>query len=1103
MRVNVLGATEVWLDGRPVELGALKPRSLVAALALSGGRAVSPDTLADLVWGEQPPDGVAGTLQAYVSGLRRALEPGRAPRTPPTVLVTVPPGYALRLADDAVDAVRFAAQVNGVRRRLGRRAHAWDPVTSDPGDASALLAELDETLALWRGEPYLDLGDAPSAVAERTRLDELRMVALEDRAALGLAMGDHGTVAAELEALTTAHPVREQLWGLRAVALARAGRQAEALEVLGEVRRVLDEELGLEPSAPLQELQTALLRQDPDLVGSPARRAPVARATAPAPSAAGAAWPLVGRDAQLATLVGRLVEATGGTPAFAAVTGDPGIGKSRLCAELVAVAHEQGVRVVVGRCSQDDGAPPLWPWQQVLTTLGADLDAGVADEGAEFRTWEAIVRRVHDAARAEPLVVVLDDLHWADTASLRVLRLLLETVHDGRIMLLGTWRPHPEPTGALADVAEALARRHAARVSLTGLGVDDVARIVEAVAQVHASGAQAGALTSRTDGNPFFLVEYARLARESGDLAGLLDGADPPTAVGDVLSRRLDRLPDESRRVVAWAAVTGREFELEVLAEAAALSEDAVLDALDPALAAGLVREPRAGGFVFAHALVRDAAYAALGPTRQARAHAAVAAALDHRLGRATEAARHWLDAGPAHAARAWRAAEEAAAEARAVHAYEPAAGLLSSALDRLDDDPTSSDEDRYRLLMALADAHRWQGAWVPLGAVVHDALTVAQRIDDVRLVARAASNLALGAFWQTAGYAEVNTALVDALRVVLARLPDTDDELRCRAMLALGAELYYAAPLAERLELIEEALAMARRIGDEQLVVDALEVAFVACWTTATKELRLSWATEALATAERLGAERSFVTAATQRAVVLSELGRGPEMAEAISLVKEETDRLHLDFARLVVEALDLSWDAMRGDFGAAEAGFAAVEEIAGRVPIHNADYALAGALVSIRLWQDRRAEVLPLFEMLGPGPMPITSIYLLTMLREGLVDRAREAYSRLDVDLSRDDWYAPVNWAGAAEVAVGLGDAQLGATAYTLLEPYAGHAICAGSGLALGPVDAFLACAAAATGDRDAATRHADTAAALLREWDLPLCAGWFDGLRRTHNF
>ena len=131
MRVNVLGATEVWLDGRPVDLGALKPRSVVAALALSGGRAVSPDTLADLVWGEQPPDGVAGTLQAYVSGLRRALEPGRAPRTPPTVLVTVPPGYALRLDDDAIDAVRFAAQVNGVRRRLGRRAHAWDPVASD------------------------------------------------------------------------------------------------------------------------------------------------------------------------------------------------------------------------------------------------------------------------------------------------------------------------------------------------------------------------------------------------------------------------------------------------------------------------------------------------------------------------------------------------------------------------------------------------------------------------------------------------------------------------------------------------------------------------------------------------------------------------------------------------------------------------------------------------------------------------------------------------------------------------------------------------------------------------------------------------------------
>ena len=148
----------------------------------------------------------------------------------------------------------------------------------------------------------------------------------------------------------------------------------------------------------------------------------------------------------------------------------------------------RGARLLVGRCSQDDGAPPLWPWQQVLRGLGADLDVGDGeDEGAEFRTWEAVVATRPRLRRGdETLVVVLDDLHWADVPTLRVLRLLIETVESGRLLVLATWRTHPEPTGALADAAESLARRHAARLELTGLSAADAATVVEAVAEVDA-----------------------------------------------------------------------------------------------------------------------------------------------------------------------------------------------------------------------------------------------------------------------------------------------------------------------------------------------------------------------------------------------------------------------------------------------------------------------------------------------------------------------------------------------------------------------------------------------------------------------------------------
>ena len=206
MRVSVLGATEVWRDDQRVSLGTRKRRALVAALALSGGRPVSVDALVDLLWADSPPDGVAGTLQVYVSGLRRALEPDRAPRAPATVLVTVAPGYALHLPDGALDAARFDRTVSDVHRRLGKPGSLWEPPALSGDELAATVHELDEALALWRGVPYVELEDAAAAVAERARLEELRSVALEDRAVAALALGDHGTVAAELEALTVGVP---------------------------------------------------------------------------------------------------------------------------------------------------------------------------------------------------------------------------------------------------------------------------------------------------------------------------------------------------------------------------------------------------------------------------------------------------------------------------------------------------------------------------------------------------------------------------------------------------------------------------------------------------------------------------------------------------------------------------------------------------------------------------------------------------------------------------------------------------------------------------------------------------------------------------------
>ena len=186
MEVAVLGPVRARLDGAEVDLGTPKQRALVSALALSAGRPVPVDTIVDLLWGDTPPAGVAGTLQAYVSGLRRVLEPDRERRAPATVLVTASPGYALRLDTGALDTERFEQAVDEQHRLVQLLAGSGPPVLSGD-ELGECVSRLDEAVGLWRGTPYAELDDAPAAVAERTRLEELRLVALEDRAVAGLA----------------------------------------------------------------------------------------------------------------------------------------------------------------------------------------------------------------------------------------------------------------------------------------------------------------------------------------------------------------------------------------------------------------------------------------------------------------------------------------------------------------------------------------------------------------------------------------------------------------------------------------------------------------------------------------------------------------------------------------------------------------------------------------------------------------------------------------------------------------------------------------------------------------------------------------------------
>ncbi|WP_299447388.1 BTAD domain-containing putative transcriptional regulator [uncultured Phycicoccus sp.] len=1116
MEVAVLGAVEVRAPGGPLDLGTPRQRSLLAALALSAGRPVPVDVLVDLLWGETPPPGVTTTLQAYVAGLRKVLEPDRPRRAPARVLVTAAPGYALRVPEAAQDSVRFDAAVREQHRRLS--GPLLDPPALGAEELEAAVAALDEALGWWRGTPFLELGEAAAAVAQRAHLEELRVVAHEDRAAALLALGRHGTTAAELEALTAQHPLRERLWALRVLALTRAGRQADALDALRQVRRLLDRELGIDPGAELRTLQNAVLRQDPALSWRPPPRA----SARPAPTTgepAGPAvhrradvapWPLLGRDHERAALLEALAAAADGRTRFAAVSGDPGIGKTRLSAELAEDARARGLRVAVGHCSQDEGAPPLHPWLEVLEGLGLEApDVAGAGPGDDFRAWDHVVRRVRQSTADGPVVVVIDDLHWADSASLRVLRLLADTTREAPLLGIVTWRDRPAPSGLLADVLESLTRAHALRLALGGLAADDVAGIVTAVTAQPTGVDDARRLRERTDGNPFLVVEYARTAAHpggagsaTGGLAGLLDDAGPPAAVQELLARRVERLPERTADVLRRAAVLGRHFDDTTLVALVGGVEDEVLEVLEPAVYEGLVREEGIGRFAFAHALVRDAVYTRLGPTRRARWHAVAAGALADQPGRESEEAHHWLAAGPRHAAQAWPAARRAARSAVSAHAHDEAVSLLRSALDAMTHDPASTARDRYDALMELVAASRWAARWDELTTTVEAAIAVAEELGDVERLARAAVATTEGVLWQSAPEGEAHPGVVAALRRALAELPAGDSPLRARCLLGLATETYYADPHDERRRLVDEALHMAARIGDPGLLMAAHQVGFMALLCGDPAHERLAHADEALAAARRAGDEQGALVSTTLRAVALSELGRTAELWPAVRRARAEALRLRVPFGELVLDNMVVPWLAMAGRWTECEEALTRLRAHV-HTGIHQAVEALEGAELGVAVWSGRPGEAADALATLLDGPFPLAATVAAYRWRAGDEDGARAVLAEHPVDVTPQMWLSPVNWAHAACLALYLGDPALAREVRHRLAPLSGHACTAGSGMASGPADAYLAFAAAACGDGADASALADAALAQCAQWEIPVFAEWFAGERARHGF
>ncbi|GAA4967463.1 hypothetical protein GCM10023205_35490 [Yinghuangia aomiensis] len=1164
--IRVLGSCAAERDGEAVPLGGRRQRAVLARLIAARGQVVSVDRLVDDLWQEAAPAQAVTSLQAYVSNLRRLLEPGRAPRTPAKLLVSSPPGYALHLPDGAVDAWRFERLLDEARA-----AHETDP--------HAAQRQLTEALELWQGPAYAEFADDPWAAAEVLRLAELRVVARELRVAAQLRGGDAALSVADAEILTRDEPLREEGWRLHALALWAAGRQADALATLRRARAVLADEVGLDPGPALVALEEAVLTQDAEVLrtatsagraagperpatrpprnGTPGSgsRAPATESAVPhavrnspeppaAPDRTPQASPpaaFLGRDTELRNFAAAADRALVAGPGFALLTGEAGLGKSallrRLGAHLATDEADPDWLVAVGRTTDAEGAPPAWPWVEALQTIAAvspppaqlapilapllgetDADAAgkaPAEAPAEvhtaahstpsagihhndapagrFHLHRAVLAWLTAAADRRPVALFLDDLHWADAETLALLTTLTELPSGTRLLVVAAYRPD-EADARLADALAALARTSPLRVALPGLPAEavagTVAEIVRAAGAPPVDAATVAALAERTGGNPFYVRESAQLLVGEGALVAL---SDVPDGVRDVLRRRLARLPDQAVAVLRLAAAVGRESDVDVVADAADVDEDAVLAALEAGIIAGLLTEPAPGRVRFVHALVRDTLLADVSRLRAARMHARIAASLEaFGSSDVTALAHHFARAAtPSTAARALDYCLRAAALAESRYAYDVAASQLAHALAAFDRQPGTggTPDQRSDLLGRLLQAQLRAGAIMAARATRHAAIDHALTAGRDDLLIAAFTAWTEPTPWQTRPYGMVDTPVLAQLRRLLddsAAAPGP--EVRCRLLLAYAAELSDLRDPTVR-AAAREALALAADLADASLHAQALAAILREhdVDREADEQLRLSADLVTLATDHDLPVHLWY--GLFEQASAVAVLGDVPEARRLVDACADLARAHRMPGPTAVADCAQATLAHIAGRLDEAEALYREASAGMARQGSPHAEGFLDLALAAIAAGQGRLADVLPRARELHSQYGPFVNDLLTACLAAaGHTDEAR-ALLRIAGPIQTDFLFRMfATFRATAMTAIGHTDGA--AELYDILLPYRdAPPPSSGFTLAMRPVAATLADLADLLGRTDAAAEHRANAAVIAARWETSL--------------
>ncbi|MFB9533487.1 BTAD domain-containing putative transcriptional regulator [Nonomuraea roseola] len=1071
--IRVLGSFGAEVNGESVPLGGPRQRGVLARLVAARGEVVSVDRMIEDLWRGEPPSRALASLQAYVSNLRRLLEPGRPPRTPARLLVSASPGYALRLPPESVDAWRFEDLLDEAR------------TLTEPQAARARLAE---ALGLWQGPAFAEVADEPWAAAETARLNELRLVARELHVAAGLRTGDPASVVPEADRLTRDEPLREEGWRLHALALWSRARQADALATLRRARATFADELGLDPGPDLVALEEAILAQRIDILRTAVPPPPVTKpphATPPhaTPShdarlhdaSPHRAASFVGREGELAALVSAAGEAAADGGRVALVTGEAGLGKSTLLEHLGAQLERDGWLVAAGRCPEVDGAPPAWAWVEALRAVAATVPPGEFAEdlapllsdsmpvdsdaaAGRFRLRRAVWGWLAAAATERPVAVVLDDLHWADTTTLGLLGGGVGV--RAPILVVAAYRP--DESEHLTETLGALARTAPLRIALPGLDGAAVAELVRA--ESVADDATVAGIAERTGGNPFYVRESARLLNGEGALVAL---SEVPEGVRDVLRRRLARLPESGVSVLRLAAVAGRESSVDVLVQAADSDGDGVLDALDAGVIAGLLDEPGPGRVRFVHALVRDTLVADVSRLRAARMHARIAAALEG-TGDVAALAHHYARAGsPKAVGYCVRAAE--LAEAR--YAHDVAAALLTDAVAN-----SSEPDERVGLLGRLLRAQIRAGAVAAARDTREQAVEYAESIGRDDLMIAAFTAWTEPTSWRARTYGTVDRPIVGRLSRLLKRTGLAPD-VRSRLLIAYANELVgeddptVMAAAREALDLATDPrlraaalLVLANDSGREEYSRELVEIGV-------EHDLPVYRVTGLLTQAANAAAANDPATMRRVAGEAL-DLARAYRMPEAIGAVEIALATLVLiegrfaDAARLYVEATERMERA-----GSVHGGFVRL--------------ALAAIWLNDGTLGDHLDDVRALHEALGPM---VADLLALALHAAGRSDEARLA--RTSPSPIRPDFFFTFLTTLRAMAVIALNDTGAAEECYAALFPHRDGPPAGATSLSLAvrPAAHTLGELALLLGRDEEAAAHFARAAAIADRWNAP---------------